>query len=192
MPQPMPPPTSTLAIRLPRHPRSLAARAQGADRLLGPFFLLVSVLLIAGWLLPIMTVRKLVFFTEPISILEGTAALWRADQIFLFLVIALFSIVFPAAKMLLALGLWYGADATNPNIARTLDWLEAFGRWSMLDVFVVALSIVAIQLSIVSDVATHAGLYVFTAAVVLSMIGVRRAVVLARRAHALPRNAVGG
>jgi paraquat-inducible protein A len=50
---------------------------------------------------------------------------------------------------------------------------------------VAALTIVAIQISIVSDVTTHAGLYVFTAAVVLSMAGVRRLVVLARRAAAV-------
>ncbi len=52
----------------------------------------------------------------------------------------------------------------------------------MLDVFVVALTIVAIQVSLVSDVTAHAGLYVFTAAVVLSMAGLRRLIVLARRA----------
>jgi paraquat-inducible protein A len=95
-----------------------------------------------------------------------------------------FSVAFPALKMLVALTLWYGADSRGSDLAGLLGWLETFGRWSMLDVFVVALTIVAIQISIVSDVTTHAGLYVFTAAVVLSMAGVRRLVVLARRVAA--------
>ncbi len=129
-----------------------------------------------------MTIRKLVFFAERISILEGAGKLWQAEHYFLFAVVVVFSVIFPALKMLVALFLWYGADARGAGLARAAFWLEAFGRWSMLDVFVVALTIVAVQVSLVSDVTTHAGLYVFTAAVVLSMAGVRRLVVLARRA----------
>ncbi len=167
-----------------RHPRSLAATARGADRWLGLYFVFVSALLVAGWTLPIMTVHKLVFFAEEISILEGTRQLWEAENYFLCVAVAAFSVAFPALKMLVALTLWYGADARGPDLARLLGWLEGIGRWSMLDVFVVALTIVAIEVSIISDVTTHAGLYVFTAAVVLSMAGVRRLFVLARRAAA--------
>ncbi len=167
-----------------RHPRSLAAAACGPDRWLGLYFMVVSGLLVAGWTLPIMTVHKLVFFAEEVSIIEGAGQLWEAGNYLLCLVVLAFSVVFPALKMLIALTLWYGADTRGPDLAGLLGWLETFGRWSMLDVFVVALTIVAIQISIVSDVTTHAGLYVFTAAVVLSMAGVRRLVVLARRAAA--------
>ena len=52
----------------------------------------------------------------------------------------------------------------------------------MLDVFVVALLVVAIQGSLISDVVLHAGLYVFSAAVLLSIAAVQRMGVLARRA----------
>ncbi len=165
-----------------RHPRSLAATARGADRWLGLYFMAVSGLLVAGWTLPIMTVHKLVFFAEEVSILEGARQLWDSGNFFLCGVVLAFSVAFPTLKMLVALTLWYGADARGADLAGLLGWLETIGRWSMLDVFVVALTIVAIQISIVSDVTTHAGLYVFTAAVVLSMAGVRRLVVLARRA----------
>ena len=164
-----------------RHPRSLAAMARGTDRLLGLFFVAVIALLIAGWTLPIMTIHKLVFFAEQISILEGAAELWNSENYVLGAVLVIFSVIFPAFKMLVALVLWYGADARGPDLGRLLVLLETFGRWSMLDVFVVALTIVAVEVSIISDVTTHAGLYVFTAAVVLSMAGVRRLVVLARR-----------
>ncbi len=183
-------PTRTDSSRNParptsvRHPRSLAATARGPDRLLGLFFLAVGALLVAGWTLPIMTVHKLVFFAEQISILEGAAELWDSENYVLGAVVVVFSVVFPSLKMLVALTLWFGADARGPDLARLLGWLETFGRWSMLDVFVVALTIVAVEVSIISDVTTHAGLYVFTAAVVLSMAGVRRLVVLARRVAA--------
>ncbi len=175
-------PQATRKAAILRHPRSLAATARGPDRLLGLFFLTVSALLVAGWTLPIMTVHKLVFFAEQISILGGAAELWDSENYVLGTVVVVFSVVFPSLKMLVALTLWYGADARGSDLARLLGWLETFGRWSMLDVFVVALTIVAVEVSIISDVTTHAGLYVFTAAVVLSMVGVRRLVVLARRA----------
>jgi paraquat-inducible protein A len=177
-----PPQTNPSRSATVRHPRSLAATARGADRWLGLYFMAVSGLLVAGWTLPIMTVHKLLFFAEEVSILEGARQLWDSGNFFLCLVVLAFSVAFPALKMLVALTLWYGADARGDDLAGLLGWLETFGRWSMLDVFVVALTIVAIQISIVSDVTTHAGLYVFTAAVVLSMAGVRRLVVLARRA----------
>ena len=166
------------------HPRSLAASAEGADRFLGPGFVLAGVLLVLGWSLPIMTISKLVFFAERISILDGIAVLWREGHTILCAIVALFSIVFPALKLLAALWLWYGIDARSAALGPALERLEVFGRWSMLDVFLVALTIVAIQVSLVSEVSTHAGLYVFTAAVVLSMLGVRRLIVLARAAAA--------
>jgi len=163
------------------HPRSLAATAQGPDRLLGPGILLAWVLLVLGWSLPIMTISKLVFFAERISIMDGIAVLWREDQIFLCLVVALFSIVFPTLKTATALWLWYGVDAGHGDLRVALDRLEIFGRWSMLDVFLVALTVIAIQVSLIGEVTTHIGLYVFTVAVALSMLGVRRLIVLARR-----------
>ncbi len=163
------------------HPHSLAARASGADRLLGPGFALAGLMLIAGWSLPVMTVSKLLFFTERLSILDAVAVLWREDQVFLGIVVAIFSIVFPALKIGAALWLWYAVDATNNGLHRALDRLEMLSRWSMLDVFLAALTIVAIQVSIISGVTTHAGLYVFTTAVVMPMLGARRLIVLARR-----------
>ena len=98
-----------------RHPRSLAATARGADRWLGVYFMAVSGLLVAGWTLPIMTVHKLVFFAEEVSILAGARQLWDNGNPFLCVVVLTFSVAFPALKMLVALTLWYGADARGPD-----------------------------------------------------------------------------
>jgi paraquat-inducible protein A len=54
----------------------------------------------------------------------------------------------------------------------------------MLDVFVVALIVVAARTSLIDDVSVHAGVYVFTAAIVLSLLVVQRMTALARRALA--------
>ncbi len=52
----------------------------------------------------------------------------------------------------------------------------------MLDVFVVALIVVGVRVSLIDDVSVHAGIYVFTAAIVLSLLVVQRMTALARRA----------
>lgn len=168
-------------------PRSLAGRARGADRWLGLAILLSTVLLIAGWTLPMMTVDRLLILSEQVSILQGCFVLWSEGEYFLFAVIALFSIVFPLVKLGLALFLWHRADAASPALQRSLGWIESLGKWSMLDVFAVALIVVAIQVSIITDVTVHAGIYAFTAAVVLSILVVRRITVLARRVETEPR-----
>ena len=51
----------------------------------------------------------------------------------------------------------------------------------MLDVFVVALIVVGVRTSLIDDVSVHAGVYVFTAAIVLSLLVVQRMTALARR-----------
>ena len=60
-----------------QHPNSLAATARGPDRLLGWLILVAALLLMLGWTLPIMTVNKLWFLSERVSILKGALELWR-------------------------------------------------------------------------------------------------------------------
>ena len=165
-----------------RHPNSLAAAARGPDRLLGWLVLAAALLLVLGWTLPIMTVNKLWFLSERVSILEGALELWRHGSVVLCAVIVGFSVVFPLAKLALALWLWYQADARGAVLGRSLGWIEQLGRWSMLDVFVVALTVVAIELSLIAEVTLHAGIYAFVAAILLSIVTVQRMTALARRA----------
>ncbi len=161
---------------------SLSSLATGLDRWLGWGAILATILLVAGWMLPIMTVERLLFLSREISILQGVAELWSGDEAFLAIVIGAFSILLPAIKLALALYLWFHAEAGSQQLRRALGLLELAGRWSMLDVFVVALLVVAIRTSLIDDVTVHPGVYVFTAAIVLSLVVVQRMAVLARRA----------
>lgn len=156
--------------------------ATGPDRWLGWGAILAAVLLVAGWVLPIMTVERLLFLSREISILQGVAELWSEDEAFLAIVIGAFSVLLPAVKLALALYLWFHAEAGSEPLRRALGLLELVGRWSMLDVFVVALLVVSIRTSLIDDVTVHPGVYVFTAAIVLSLVVVQRMAVLARRA----------
>ncbi len=161
---------------------SLSALATGLDRWLGWGAILAAILLVAGWMLPIMTVERFLFLSREISILQGVAELWSEDEAFLAIVIGAFSILLPAVKLALALYLWFHVEAGSQQLRRALSLLELAGRWSMLDVFVVALLVVAIRTSLIDDVTVHPGVYVFTAAIVLALVVVQRMAVLARRA----------
>ncbi len=167
---------------------TLARLSRGPDRLLGPVFALTLALLVAGLVLPVMTVRTLVVFEDRISILEALVALARAREVFLFLAIFVFSVVFPVLKIGLAVKLWYLTDITDPRLVRTLRRIEHLGKWSMLDVFVVALLVVAVKLSVISNATVHVGIYLFAASVILSIVALRRATHVAvarRRGHAI-------
>lgn len=139
------------------------------------------VMLVAGWITPIMTVEAFVFIGDEVSILDSVWRLLESGEIFLFVVLTIFSILFPIVKLVTAFYLWFLAPVTRPGFLRTLAWIETLGKWSMLDVFVVALIVVALQISIVSDVALHAGIYLFTLAVALSLGTVSYIAALARR-----------
>ncbi len=162
-------------------PTSLAAKSRGLDRFLGLLLLAAALALLAGWLLPVMTVRTLLVFYDEVSILTGAYRLLESGDYLIFLVIVVFTVVLPVGKLVIAYVAWAWLNVTEARVQRALGWIETLGRWSMLDVFVAALLVVVIKLSLFSDVEIHAGLYVFVLAVILSMIAVRRIAKLAQR-----------
>jgi paraquat-inducible protein A len=174
------------ALRLAA-PGTLAADSRGPDRFLGLLLLAAGGALLAGWLLPVMTVRTLLVFYDEVSILTGAFRLLESGDYALFGLIVLFTVVLPVGKLAFAWLAWSRLRVDDPRVRRVLGWIEAVGRWSMLDVFVAAMLVVVIKLSLVSDVEIHAGLYVFILAVVLSMIAVRRIATLAQRRLERPR-----
>lgn len=148
---------------------SPAARARGWDRLVPAALLAALALLAAGLSLPVMTVDRFFVFSSTFSILESLETLYRADEYLLFAAIGLFSVVFPVAKLGTCLALWYRADARGARLAATLNGIDNIGRWSMLDVFLLAILLVMIR-SAGAGAHTEIGLYLFAAAVVASIL----------------------
>lgn len=140
--------------------------------------ILTSVLLIAGLIMPMMTITKLVFFSNSFSVLQGVYELLLNDHIFLFLLVASFSIVLP----LLKIGVLFRLICMRTNHSKTIDRLlhlmHAYGRWAMLDVMVVAILIVTVKLGVIASIEIHSGLFVFGLAVLLIMFITNRVVKL--------------
>lgn len=133
-------------------------------------------LIVAGWLLPFMSVTTFFVFSGEISILDAMAQLLEAEEFALFAIVAVFTVVFPITKFTLAAHLWATAAPGDPAAARRAALLEGLGKWSMLDVFLTALLVVSIKTSGLSGLTVHAGVYFFAGGVVLSMLLVGRLV----------------
>lgn len=172
-----------MAIDL-REPESrLRHSAAGFDRLaIGPMLLLALALLIAGIVMPSLTVSTLAILSSSVSILKGLIVLWDDDQYFLFLVLLVFSVLFPAVKLVFGLWVWFFAETANQAAIRRL---EALAKWSMLDVLVIALIVAALNVTVISGVFVHAGLYLFTASVILSKLALSRIKAVARESESV-------
>ncbi len=128
--------------------------------------------LLAGLSLPLITVEKTVFWRHwqnDYSVFTGIVNLAKDGDILLAFVLFFFSMVFPFLKLFALVMIWL-RKLTDQQRAVTLHWLEMLGKWSMLDVFAVAILIVAAKLRALTQVEPRIGVYFFGAAILLAMI----------------------
>lgn len=131
-----------------------------------------------GLVAPIITLKKFVLIENTFSVLGGVIELFTEGQVFLFIVIAGFSVVLPLLKISILNKLLSVKEYNTKYLDKYLYWMHLYGRWSMLDVFVVAVLVVAVKLGVIASVEMRFGLYAFAAAVVLTMYVTARVVSL--------------
>lgn len=132
-----------------------------------------AVALYFGLSTPLIRVEKAIFLSNDYSVWSGVVGLWEERDWLLAGVVFFFSFVFPIVKLVLLAGIWF-TPVPAPRRAWLLEVLEALGRWSMLDVFVVAILIVATKLQPLASIYARPGVHWFLAAVFVSMITTRR------------------
>jgi len=143
-----------------RHPRRIEV----------PLLILVSmILLLIAYSLPLLRVEKMVFWKNEYSIIAGVHGLWEQGQYALAIILFFFSIVFPVFKLAM-LGCLWAVRLAEQRRQAVLHWLGILGKWSMLDVFVVAILIVLVKLGPLANVQPQRGVYWFAAAIFLSMV----------------------
>lgn len=124
-------------------------------------------------LLPIMHTRSL-FGVQEDTILSGVIYLWHSGSWVLALIVFVASIAVPLLKLLSLTGLVIAVQWRRPGAperkARVYRLLELIGRWSMLDVYVVAILVALVQAQSLASMAPGAGVLAFAAVVVLSML----------------------
>jgi paraquat-inducible protein A len=143
----------------------------GGRRFLLSFAIIgAAVCLALGISLPIIRLTKYVFWSTEHSLLSTVQVLIHDGQMFLGLTVLIFSIVLPVLKLLYLLlvsTLPASELVRQHSRLKALEWL---GKWSMHDVLVLALTIFFIKAQGLYDAASLAGVYFFTAAVVLMIL----------------------
>ena len=109
---------------------------------------------------------------EPVSmsLLGGILQLFSDGKYFLSAIIFLFSVVFPMWKLSI---LWWAAIALDYNLSPEpkLKLLEKIGKFSMLDIYVMAVLILAIKgLPGGTAVTINWGLYAFAISILFSLL----------------------
>lgn len=131
------------------------------------------VLYVPANMLPIMETRSL-FGAQQDTILSGVVYLWGSGSWALAMIVFAASIVVPMLKMLLLTLLLVGVQfrIRSPALpqARVYRLLELIGRWSMLDVYVVAILVALVQAQSLATILPGPGVLAFGAVVVLSMM----------------------
>jgi paraquat-inducible protein A len=149
---------------------SYAFRHPLAGLVINTLLLAALLLLVAGLYLPILTLEKFWFFSNTVSLLSALQQLAQQAEWGLFALLGVFSVLFPVIKLVLLFLIWNFEPATTPVHSRHLRWLAACSKWSMLDVFVVALLVVSVKLGALADARVEMGIYAFAASVLLSMV----------------------
>ena len=129
-----------------------------------------TALLGIGAFAPLMTTTKFFIFSNTLSLVSGIRQLFEQGHWILGLIILGFSIIFPVLKLLLLVQIWLSDAGARQQLQRRFNLLTATGKWSMLDVFVVALLLVSVKLGALASVTVHYGLYAFAGSVLLAML----------------------
>jgi paraquat-inducible protein A len=129
--------------------------------------------LVAGVSLPILVVREFFIYGQRLSILDGVTALLNQGDWPLAAILVLFSIVLPLVKIGTLLLLWWQQQHGRLPWGWLIRSLEWSGRWAMLDVFVVALAIVALKAHAFTEAYVAGAIYPFVAAIGLIAYGAR-------------------
>lgn len=138
----------------------------------GRFIVLMLVLalgfLLSGIFRPFTAVTKLWLFENQISVAQGLGVLWRESELFLFLILFVFTIVFPFVKIGSMLVLWLRPRLDSAQARQIFHFVSHLGKWSMLDVFVVAILVLTVKSGGVAQIKVEDGFFLFFLSVMLT------------------------
>lgn len=133
-------------------------------------WLTAALMLGVGAALPFFTFTKFFVFDDTFSLFSGIFHLLAEGEPVLFAIVFLFSIMLPVYKMFVLFRLINNRFLEEEIRHRYTSLLMFLGKWSMLDVFVVAMLIMTVKLGGIASVEAHVGLYLFSGGVLASML----------------------
>lgn len=149
-------------------------RAGRRDALTGLCLALAVPMFIAGLVLPAMSVTQLFLFESSFSLWEALIGLATSGEFFLFAVMGLFSLAFPGGKLIFASALWLHGRPAGRLARALVRGFAAASRWSMLDVFIIAVTVMLVEGTLLSSAGVKPGIMLFAASVILSTVATHR------------------
>ena len=132
-----------------------------------------AVLYLPANLLPIMTVRMLGSGT-PDTIMSGVVTLAKHGMFPIAAVVFIASILVPTFKLVGIAMLLFSVQRHHPMSPRqrilVFRFIEWIGRWSMLDIFVIAILVAIVNFGSLASVEAGFGAIAFAGVVVLTML----------------------
>ena len=125
--------------------------------------------LVAGLTFPIMVVRQFWVFEGTYSILGGIGLLLREGEVFTGGLLLAFSVLLPAFKIIGLFVTWLGLRRGKRAPHRLAAFLETVGKWSMLDVLVVALIVFAAKAGSLVDAEVAPAIVPFVASILVTL-----------------------
>jgi paraquat-inducible protein A len=141
-----------------------AASKRTAAAALGAFILYWPAIL-----LPILQIERLGQRSTS-SLLAGTIDLIRHGSLFVGIVVLLFSIVFPLAKIVMLLELSWLSMLHRRHKALTYRLMELAGKWSMMDVLLLAFLVMLVKLGTLVNFHIGPAVIAFVLCVTMSML----------------------
>jgi paraquat-inducible protein A len=128
-------------------------------------------LFVTGIFLPFTAVTKLWLFENQISVYRGLLILWQESELFLFLILFVFTVCFPFVKINALLALWLYPALSVERAATFRRFVSSMGKWSMLDVFIVAILVLTVKSGGLASIQVKSGFFLFFLSVMLTQLG---------------------
>lgn len=136
------------------------------------------VMLVPAYVLPVMHLGMLGKPAHDTTIMAGVVQLWRDGLGGLAAIVFTASFLVPVLKLLglawLLIVAWRPRAHRPRRLMRLYAAIDFIGRWSMLDVFLVAFLSGAVRFGLLADVQPRPGIIAFGAVVVLTMLATHR------------------
>jgi paraquat-inducible protein A len=136
------------------------------------------VMMVPAYALPVMHLGIVGQVASDTTILAGVRQLWREDLGGLALIVFTASFLVPLLKVVGLTGLlvaaWRKPGRHSRRFTRIYSAVDFIGRWSMLDVFLVAFLSGAVRFGKLASVQPRPGIVAFGAVVVLTMLATHR------------------
>ena len=159
-------------MRCPRCGAALHFRRPDSVSRCWAFLIAAIILYIPANVLPMMKTSSL-FGTQSDTIMSGVVYFWTSGSWYLALIIFFASIMVPMLKMMALAVLLVSVQRRSrwqqEQRARLYRLVEFVGRWSMLDIYVVAVIVALVQLKALASIQPGPGAAALGAVVVLTM-----------------------